>query len=91
MKVIKVVRNTAIIAVFAGAAAILNGCGGVSDAQMAELNNLKSEVSSLQAQSNSLKEQRADLQKEIAAKNAKLEDCKKQKEETKANLDKMAH
>ncbi len=91
MKVIKVVRNTAIIAVFAGATAILSGCGGVSDAQMAELNNLKSEVNSLQTQSNSLKEQRADLQKEIAAKNAKLEDCKKQKEETKANLDKMAH
>jgi chromosome segregation ATPase len=91
MKVIKVVRNTAIVAMFAGATAILSGCGGVSDAQMAELNNLRAEVNSLQAQSNSLKDQRDALQKEIAAKNAKLEECNKAKAETKANLDKMGN
>ena len=89
MKVIKVVRYTAIVAMFAGATAILSGCGGVSDAQMADLNNLRAEVNSLQAQSNSLKDQRDALQKEIAAKNAKLEECNKTKAETKANLDKM--
>lgn len=89
MKVMKVVRYTAVVAMFAGATAILSGCGGVSDTQMADLNNLRAEVNSLQAQSNSLKDQRDALQKEIAAKNAKLEECNKMKAETKANLDKM--
>ena len=89
MKVIKAVKYTAIVAMFAGATAILSGCGGVSDAEMAELNNLRAEVNSLQAQANSLKDQRTDLQNQIAAKNAKLEECNKMKAETKANLDKM--
>ena len=57
MKVMKAVRYTAIVAMFAGATAILSGCGGVSDAEMAQLNNLRAEVSSLQAQANSLKDQ----------------------------------
>ena len=89
MKVIKAVKYTAIVAMFAGTTAILSGCGGVSDAEMAELNNLRAEVSSLQAQANSLKDQKADLQKQISEKNAKLEECNKMKAETKANLDKM--
>ena len=55
MKVMKAVRYTAIVAMFAGATAILSGCGGVSDAEMAQLNNLRAEVNSLQAQSNSFK------------------------------------
>jgi len=89
MKVIKAVKYTAIVAMFAGATAIMSGCGGVSDAEMAQLNNLRAEVNSLQAQANSLKDQKADLQKQISAKNAKLEECNKMKAETKANLDKM--
>ena len=89
MKVIKAVKYTAIVAMFAGATAIMSGCGGVSDAEMAQLNNLRAEVNSLQAQANSLKDQRTDLQNQIAAKNAKLEECNKMKAETKANLDKM--
>jgi peptidoglycan hydrolase CwlO-like protein len=90
MKIMKVVRTAAVVTVFAAATAMMSGCGGVSDAQMAELNNLRSEVSSLQTQVNSLKDERADLQQQIAAKNAKLEECNKMKEETKANLDKMS-
>ena len=89
MKVMKVVRTAALVTVLAAATAMMSGCGGVSDAQMAQLNNLHSEVNSLQAQVNSLKDQRADLEKQIAEKNAKLEQCKKLKAETKANLDKM--
>lgn len=66
------------------------GCGGVSEAEMAQLNNLKSEVSSLQSQANSLKDERANLEKEIAAKTEKLAQCNKEKEETKANLEKLS-
>ncbi len=90
MKVVKVVRNTALIAAFAVTTAFLSGCGGVSDAEMAQLNSMRSEVKSLQSQADSLKEERANLEKEIAAKNDKLAQCNKQKEETKANLDKLS-
>ncbi len=90
MKVVKVVRNTALIAAFAVTTAFLSGCGGVSDTEMAQLNSLRSEVKSLQSQADSLKEERANLEKEIAAKNDKLAQCNKQKEETKANLDKLS-
>lgn len=90
MKVVKVVRNTALIAAFAVTTAFLSGCGGVSDAEMAQLNSLRSEVKSLQDQADSLKAERANLEKEIAAKNDKLAQCNKQKEETKANLEKMS-
>ena len=90
MKIVKVVRNTAIIAAFAVTTAFLSGCGDVSEAEMAQLNNLKSEVSSLQSQANSLKDERANLEKEIAAKTEKLAQCNKEKEETKANLEKLS-
>jgi septal ring factor EnvC (AmiA/AmiB activator) len=90
MKIIKIVRNTTIVAVFCVATALISGCGGVSEAEMAQLNNLRSEVNSLQATANSLKDQRASLEKDIAAKQEKLAECNKEKEETKANLDKMS-
>jgi len=90
MKIAKVLRNTAIIAAFGITTAVLSGCGGVSEAEMAQLNNLQSEVNSLQSTTNSLKDERASLEKEIAAKNDKLAQCTKEKEETKANLDKMS-
>ncbi len=90
MKVTKIVRNTVIVTAFAVTTAFLSGCGGVSEAEMAQLNNLRSEVNSLQSQANSLKDERASLEKEIAAKQEKLAECNKQKEETKANLEKMS-
>ena len=61
MKIIKIVRNTTIVAVFSVAIALISGCGGVSEAEMAQLNNLRSEVNSLQATANSLKDQRASV------------------------------
>jgi septal ring factor EnvC (AmiA/AmiB activator) len=89
MKVLKVIRNTAFIASFAIALFIWSGCGGVDEAQMAELNNLRNEVSSLNSEAESLKEQRSTLEREIAEKNAKLQQCEKDKEETRANLEKL--
>ncbi len=90
MKVVKFVRNGVIIAAFAATAAFVSGCGGVSEAEMTQLNTLRGQVHSLQTQANSLKDERASLEKEIAAKNDKLAQCTKLKEETKANLAKMA-
>jgi chromosome segregation ATPase len=50
---------------------------------------LRDEVKSLEDQTNALKDQRASLEKEIADKNAKLQECEKDKAETKANLMKL--
>jgi septal ring factor EnvC (AmiA/AmiB activator) len=89
MKIIKLARNTALVAVFALSVAMMSGCGGVSDAEMQQLKDLRSEVNSLQSQADQLKDQRASLQKEINDRNSKLQQCEKDKEETKANLNKM--
>lgn len=89
MKIIKLARNTALVAVFALSVAMMSGCGGVSDAEMQQLKDLRSEVNSLQSQADQLKDQRASLQKEINDRNTKLQQCEKDKEETKANLNKM--
>jgi septal ring factor EnvC (AmiA/AmiB activator) len=89
MKIIKLARNTAVVAVFALTVAVMSGCGGVSDAEMQQLQDLRSEVNSLQSQADQLKDQRASLEKEIADRNSKLQQCDKAKEETKANLSKM--
>jgi outer membrane murein-binding lipoprotein Lpp len=89
MSISKYVRSAIAVGAFAITALIMSGCGGVSDAEMAQLNDLRSEVKSLQSQADSLKEERASLEKDIAAKNAKLQECAKDKEETKANLEKL--
>lgn len=89
MKLIKVVRNTAVIAAFAVTTALLSGCGGVSEAQMEELRNLRAEVNSLQAEANSLRDERSGLERDIAERNAKLQQCERDKEQTRANLEKL--
>jgi septal ring factor EnvC (AmiA/AmiB activator) len=89
MKLNNVIKHSAIAATFIVATALLSGCGGVSEAQMNELNALRADDSSLQSQANSLRDQRSSLEKDIADKNAKLEQCNKEKQETKANLDKL--
>jgi chromosome segregation ATPase len=81
------------IPVVAGAlilsASLLAGCGGVSEAQFAELDALTAEVRSLESEANTLKDERASLEAEISEINRKLAECNKQKEETRANLDKL--
>jgi len=89
MKIGKNIKSFALVLAFAVTTSAFVGCGGVSDTQMLQLNNLKAEVNSLKAESQSLKQERESLQKSIAEKNAKLEECKKVTEETKANLKKM--
>ena len=68
---------------------LLTGCGGVSEAQLAQLDALKQEVRSLEDEANTLKDDRANLEAQISDINKKLAECNKQKEETKANLEKL--
>ena len=89
MSLLKSFKTPVIAAVMFISVALLAGCGGVSEAQYAELNALREEVKSLEADANSLKDQRAQLESEIQTINRKLAECNKQKEETKANLQKL--
>lgn len=67
----------------------VTGCSGVSEEQMAELEALRSEVLALEKEVNSLKSEKAALERDIAEKNAKLDECAKAKAETKKNLEKI--
>lgn len=90
MKLIKNLRSVIITCALVTTVALMTGCGGVNEAQMMELQNLQNQVSSLEAEANSLREERTALEKEIQEKNLKLAQCEKQKEETRANLEKMS-
>ena len=68
---------------------VFAGCGGVSEAQFAELYALRDEVKSLEAEANRLKDERSQLEAQIQDINRSLAECNKQKEETRANLDKL--
>lgn len=89
MNITRSLKTAAIVSSFALTTAFLSGCGGVSDAQLKELSDLKSSVQSLENEANSLKDERANLEKQVEATNKKLAECEKQKEETKANLEKL--
>ncbi|HSP87366.1 MAG TPA: hypothetical protein VLN45_04485 [Ignavibacteriaceae bacterium] len=89
MNIIKVVKNTMVTAALGILIVAWSGCGGVSEEMMAELNGLRNEVNSLESEANTLKEERSRLEREIADKNAKLQQCEKDKEETRANLKKL--
>ena len=65
------------------------GCSGVSEEQMAELDALRSEVKALEKEVGSLKTEKSAIEREIAEKNAKLDQCAKEKVETKKNLEKL--
>jgi len=85
---LKSFKTPVIAAIMFFSIALLSGCG-LSDAQIAELNNLREEVKTLEAEANSLKDTKAQLESEIQTINRKLAECNKQKEETKANLQKL--
>ncbi len=89
MSLLKNFRTPVLAATLFISMALFAGCGGLSDAQIAELDALREEVNSLEAEANTLKDQRAQLESEIQTTNRKLAECNKQKEETKANLQKL--
>ena len=68
---------------------MIAGCGGGSEAQFAELYALRDEVKSLEAEANRLKDERSQLESQIQDINRSLAECNKQKEETRANLEKL--
>ena len=70
-------------------AAFFVGCGGVSEEEMAELQALRQEVAALQEESQDLSSEKAKLEREIAELNTKLDQCAKDKEQTKKNLEAM--
>jgi septal ring factor EnvC (AmiA/AmiB activator) len=88
MNLLKRFKSPVIAAIFFVSIALLAGCG-LSDAQIAELDNLRAEVKSLEADANAMKDTKAQLESEIQTINRKLAECNKQKEETKANLQKL--
>jgi peptidoglycan hydrolase CwlO-like protein len=89
MNVTKSLRTAALVSGLALTTIFLSGCGGLSEAQLKELSDLRSSVTSLQSEANSLKDERAQLEKQAEETNKKLAECEKQKEETKANLEKL--
>lgn len=67
----------------------LTSCSGVSEEQMAQLQALRTEVKALEKEIGDLKADKTKLEREIAEKNAKLDECNKLKAEIKKNLDKI--
>ncbi len=67
----------------------LTSCSGVSEEEMAQLEALRAEVTSLQKDASYLKSEKTKLEREIAEKNAKLEQCEKEIATTKSNLNKI--
>ncbi len=66
----------------------LTGCSGVSEEQMAQLQALRTEVKALEKEIADLKVEKTKLEREIAEKNAKLDECNKLKAEIKKNMEK---
>lgn len=89
MKLTNLFKYAVVAASLTTAPIILSGCGGVSDAEMQELTTLRAEVNSLESNANTLKEERSRLEQDIADRNAKLQQCARDKEITRANLDKL--
>jgi septal ring factor EnvC (AmiA/AmiB activator) len=89
MNITKSLKTAALVSSLALTTFFLSGCGGLSEAQLKELSDLRSSVASLQSEANSLKDERAQLEKQAEEINKKLAECEKQKEETKANLEKL--
>jgi len=70
---------------------VFSACSGISEEQKAEQDSLRSEVKALEKEVGSLKTEKATIEREIADKNAQLEQCAKEKAEVKKNLTKLGY
>ncbi len=89
MTKIKSLLSTSVAVLLVAGTIGLTGCGGVSEEQLAQLDALRSEVSSLEKEVNSLKSEKTKLERELAEKQSKLEQCANDKAATKKNLEKF--
>ncbi len=89
MTKIKSLLSTSVAVLLVAGTIGLTGCGGVSEEQLAQLDALRSEVSSLEKEVNSLKSEKTKLERELAEKQSKLEQCANDKAATKKNLEKI--
>jgi len=89
MNITKSLRTAVLFGGIALTTAFFSGCGGLSDAQIKELSDLKALTASLEAEANSLRDERAKLEAQMEETNRRLAECEKQKEEAKANLEKL--
>jgi peptidoglycan hydrolase CwlO-like protein len=89
MTKLKNMLTTGIAVLFIAGSVGLTACGGLSDEQIAELDALRNEVTVLEKEVNTLKSEKTKLEREMAEKSAKLDQCKKEQDETKKNLGSM--
>jgi len=89
MNITKSLRTAALFGGIVLTTAFFSGCGGLSDAQIKELSDLKTLTASLEAEANTLRDERAMLEAKMEETNRKLAECEKQKEEARANLEKL--
>ena len=64
---------------------MLVGCGGVSEEQMQQLNDLKAEVDALQSQVNARNDEKSALQKQVADKEASIKELQGIADQTRKN------
>jgi len=64
---------------------MIAGCGGVSEEQIQQLNDLKAEVDALQSQVNARNDEKSALQKQIADKEASIKELQGIAEQTRKN------
>lgn len=89
MTKLKGLISSSLIVLFSAGLITITGCGGVSEEEMAQLESLRQEVNSLNSEINSLRGEKTKLEREIGEKNAKLEQCARDKEETRKNLENL--
>ncbi|OGU54329.1 MAG: hypothetical protein A2V66_14210 [Ignavibacteria bacterium RBG_13_36_8] len=87
----KKLLNSALAVLFIAGTIGFAGCSGVSEEEMAALEALRAEVNALEKEVNSLKSEKTALERQIAEKNAKLEQCAKDKAEAQKNLKTMGY
>lgn len=86
---LKGLLSSSLIVLFGAVILSVTGCGGVSEEEMAQLQALRQEVSSLNSEVNSLRSEKTKLEREMGEQKAKLEQCAKDKEETRKNLESL--